>query len=179
MVYDYLFTSQRQPHSVADMDLFIIPSLILSQLELTIELPKLTLSTLMENCDHYSICPGWSVLFWYVPALFFIYLVFEKFIFELDASSFKVTCILLSQVIFLKKMVVLSAKFTILISWPPICIPLILINEVGKYKSIESEHPWWTPHIWIKGSDRKQFIYFNFRFDFDECNFNHVNEFIS
>ena len=54
--------------------------------------------------------------------------LFEKFIFELDASSysFKITCILSRQVISLKKMVVSSAKFTILISWSPICIPLIL-----------------------------------------------------
>ena len=54
--------------------------------------------------------------------------LFEKFIFELDASSysFKITCILSRQVISLKKMVVSSAKFTILISWSPICVPLIL-----------------------------------------------------
>ena len=54
--------------------------------------------------------------------------LFEKFIFELHASSysFKITCILSRQVISLKKIVVSSAKFTILMSRSPICIPLIL-----------------------------------------------------
>ena len=47
-VYDYLFTSQRESHSVPDIDFFAIPSLILSHLELSrIELPKLTSSILM------------------------------------------------------------------------------------------------------------------------------------
>ena len=49
LVYDYLFTSQRESHSVPDMDFFAIPSLILSHLELSrIELPKLISSILME-----------------------------------------------------------------------------------------------------------------------------------
>ena len=49
LVYDYLFTSQRESHSVPDMDFFTITSLILSHLELSrIELPKLTSSILME-----------------------------------------------------------------------------------------------------------------------------------
>ena len=43
LVYDYLFTSQRESHYVPDMDVFAIPSLILSHLELLrIELLKLT-----------------------------------------------------------------------------------------------------------------------------------------
>ena len=67
LVYDYLFTSQREPHSVPDMEFFIILSLILSQLELSrIELPKLILSILMKTFDH-SICPGWSILI-YTPS---------------------------------------------------------------------------------------------------------------
>ena len=45
------------------------------------------------------------------------------------------TCILLRQVISLKKMVVLSAKFTILISWSPICIPLILLSALMRLAS--------------------------------------------
>ena len=49
LVYDYLFTSQRESHSVPDMDFLAIPSLILSHLELSRrELPKLTSSILME-----------------------------------------------------------------------------------------------------------------------------------
>ena len=49
LVYDYLFTSQRESHTVSDMDFFAITSLISSHLELSrIELPKLTSSSLME-----------------------------------------------------------------------------------------------------------------------------------
>ena len=95
--------------------------------------------------------------------------LFEKFIFELDAFSysFKITCILLRQVISLKKIVVSSAIFTILISWPPICIPLILLMALMKlastsstimYKSIENKHPWQTSRVKLKRSDRRPFI---------------------
>ena len=49
LVYDYLFTCQRESHSVPDTDFFAISSLILSHLELLrIELPKLTSDILME-----------------------------------------------------------------------------------------------------------------------------------
>ena len=49
VVYDYLFTSQRESHSVPDRDFFAILLLILSHLELSrIELRKLTSSILME-----------------------------------------------------------------------------------------------------------------------------------
>ena len=34
LVYEYLFTSQRESHSIPDMDFFAIPSLILSHMEL-------------------------------------------------------------------------------------------------------------------------------------------------
>ena len=50
--------------------------------------------------------------------------LFEKFIFELDASSYSfiITCIWSRQVIPIKKMVVSSVKFTTLISWSPIFV---------------------------------------------------------
>ena len=49
LVFDYLFTSQRESHSVPDMDFFAIASFILSYLEVSrINLPKLTSSVLME-----------------------------------------------------------------------------------------------------------------------------------
>ena len=73
---------------------------------------------------------------------------FEKFTFELDALcpyNFKITCNLLRLLISLKTMLVLPAKFTILISWSPICIPLDLLKEIGKY--------------WTKGSDERLFIF--------------------
>ena len=69
---------------------FIIPSLILSHLELLrIDLPQLTPGILIENCD-YSIFPGLSILFSYAPACktwllkslsFFIYLGFFSWTF--------------------------------------------------------------------------------------------------
>ena len=80
--------------------------------------------------------------------------------------SLKITCILLRQVISLKKMMVLSVKFTILISWSPICIPLILLSALMRlastsaavlYNNLDSWHHWRT-HIGVKGSNRRLFI---------------------
>ena len=49
VVYDYLFTSQRESHFVPDRDFFATLLLISSHFELSrIELPKLTSSILME-----------------------------------------------------------------------------------------------------------------------------------
>ena len=94
--------------------------------------------------------------------------LFEKFIFELDASSYSFKIInLLRQVISLKKMVVSSAKFIILISWSPTSIPLILLLALMKlastsaaitYKIIEKRHPWQTSRVRVKGTDRGPFI---------------------
>ena len=62
----------------------------------------------MENCDH-TIYPVLSILFLYDPT--YKAWLFGKFILELEASdSFKITCILVRQVTYLKKMVVSSAK---------------------------------------------------------------------
>ena len=93
----------------------------------------------------------------------------KRFIFELKAFSysFKITCILLRQIISPMKMVMSSAKFTNLISWSPICTPLILLSASMKlastsaalvYNTDESGHPWRTPCIRVKGSDRRPFI---------------------
>ena len=57
----------------------------------------------MENCDH-AICPVLSILFYqfYDPA--YKAWLFEKIIFELEASySFKITCILVRQIRSLEK----------------------------------------------------------------------------
>ena len=68
-------------------------------------------------------------------------------------------------------MVVSSAKFTILISWSPICIPLIILSVLMKltsisiaimYNSMESRHPWRTCIMVNNGLET---IYLNFRFD--------------
>ena len=49
VVYNYLFTSQRESHSVPDSDFFALLLPILSHLEFSrLELPKLTSSILME-----------------------------------------------------------------------------------------------------------------------------------
>ena len=95
--------------------------------------------------------------------------LFEKFIFDLDASSysFKITCILSRQLISFKKMVVSSAKFTFSISWSPIYISLIILLaliQLGStsatimYKSIENRHAWQTSCVRMKESDRRPFI---------------------
>ena len=97
--------------------------------------------------------------------------LFGNIIFELVylshiVDSHKITCILLRQVISLRKMVVLSVKFTILISSSPICIPLILLSALMRlsitsatifYNSLDSRHPWRT-NIRNKGSDRRPLI---------------------
>ena len=118
------------------------------------------------NCD-YSSCPGWWILFLYAPP--HKGLAFWKNYLWTNLSfsySLKITYILLRQVISLKKMMVLSVKFTILISWSPICIPLILLSALMRlantsaailYNSIDSRHPWQT-HIGVKWSDRRPFI---------------------
>ena len=121
----------------------------------------------MGNFDL-AICPGLSVFIFICHSLYKAWL-FEKFISDLESSScsFKITCILLRQVISSKKMVMSSAKFTNLISWFPICTPLILLSASMKlastwpaliYDTDESEHPWRTPCIRVKGSDRRPFI---------------------
>ena len=64
-------------------------------------------------------------------------------------------------------MVVLSTKFTVLLSWTPIYIPLIALLASMKLASIsvaimdngiESGYPWRTSHIGVKGSVKRPFI---------------------
>ena len=73
----------------------------------------------MENCDH--------TIFLYDPA--YKTWLFEKFFVELEALySFKITCILVRQVISLKKFGGVIGKFYYLISWSPICTPLNIVS---------------------------------------------------
>ena len=142
-------------------------SYILSQFLLSwAELWKFTPTILMENCDQ-AICLGLSILFLYAtPHKVWL---FEKLIFELEAfwDNSKINSVLVKQLKSLKKMVVSSAKFTILISWSPICIPLILVSASMKiastsatiiHNNIESGQPWWNPWMRVKESDRRPFI---------------------
>ena len=111
------------------------------------------------NCD-YSSWPGWWILFLY--ALPDKGLAFWKNYLWTSLSfsySLKIICILLRQIISFKKMAVISEKFTILISWSPICIPLILPSALMGlastlaailYNSLDSWHHWRT-HIGVKG----------------------------
>ena len=101
--------------------------LILSQLELLRkELPECTPSILMENCDH-TICPVLSILFYDTVCKAWL---FEKFIFELEASySFIITCILVRRVISLGKIGVAISKIYCLVSWSPICTLLTLYQH--------------------------------------------------
>ena len=101
--------------------------IILSQLELSrTELPKCTPSILMENCDH-TICPVLSILFYDTVCKAWL---FEKFIFELEASySFIITCILVRRVISLGKIGVAISKIYCLVSWSPICTLLTLYQH--------------------------------------------------
>ena len=79
--------------------------LILFQFELSrTELLKCTPSTLMEM--WHTIYPVLSILFYMTQRV--------KFIFELEASySFRITCVAVRQVVLLRKLMMLSAKFTI------------------------------------------------------------------
>ena len=62
--------------------------------------------------------------------------LFEKLIFELEASySFKITCILVRQVISLKKIGGVIGKIYCLVSWSPICTPLTLLSALLKMAS--------------------------------------------
>ena len=118
------------------------------------------------NCD-YSSWPGWWILFLY--ALPHKGLAFWKNYLWTSLSfsySLKITSIPLGQVIALKKMVVLSVKFIILISWSHICIPLILLSALIRlastsaavlYSNLDSWNHWRT-HIGVRGSNRRPFI---------------------
>ena len=91
--------------------------LILSKLELPrTDIPKCTPSILMEMWTYYFINSLLSIpcynQFTNDPAC--KAWLFENFIFQLETSdSFKVTCILVRQVILLRKLVLSSVKFTV------------------------------------------------------------------
>ena len=96
--------------------------LILSKSELSrTELPKCSPSILMKNC-HLS-CFISSFIYDLVNKA----LYFQKFVFEIETSySFKIACILVRQLIPLEKNGGVFGKIYCLISWSPICTPLIL-----------------------------------------------------
>ena len=131
-----MFLPVKESHSVPDMDFFCYTFTFFVRFGvIKNRATKVNSKYFNGNFDNF-ICPVWSVLFLHAPD--YQAWLFQEFIFELDASSysFKITCILLRQVIYLNKMVVSTAKSAILISWsPPICAPLILLLSLKKLAS--------------------------------------------
>ena len=81
VVYNYLFTSQRESHSVPDRDFFATLLLISSHFELSrIELPKLTSSILMEIVTIPVVLVDEFYFYIHHPIKAWL---FEKIIFEL------------------------------------------------------------------------------------------------
>ena len=81
VVYNYLFTSQRESHSVPDRDFFATLLLISSHFELSrIELPKLTSSILMEIVTIPVVLVDEFYFYMHHPIKAWL---FEKIIFEL------------------------------------------------------------------------------------------------
>ena len=167
-VSDYIFTSQKESHSVPDMGFlpafnYFVPFRVIEN-----RFTKINFKYFNGNCDCSS-CPGWWILFLYTPphkGLAF----WKNYLGTSLSFSFrlKITCILLRQVTSLKKMVVLSVIFTILISWSPICIPLILLIALMRlastsaaifYNNLDSWHHW-RGLIGVKRSDRRPCILF-------------------
>ena len=106
-----IFSSQRELDSVPNMNSLVKLSYILCQFLLSwAELRKCTPNILMENYDHLS-----QLINSILPHKIWL---FEKFIFELKGfpHKSKINFILVRQLKSLKKMVVLSKKFMILIS---------------------------------------------------------------
>ena len=104
---------------VPDMDFFAIASLILSHLELSrMELPNLISSILMEFFQRLDFLKSLSLSQMH-----------------LDIVLKSLVSILSRQVISLKKMMMSSAKFTVLISYLYSFNPFIGVNETGKYLS--------------------------------------------
>ena len=108
LVSDYIFTSQRESHSVPDMSFLLTFNYFVPFGVIENRFTKINFKYFNGNC--------WA-------SLSFSY-------------SLKITYILLMQVISLIKMVVLSVNFTILILWSPVSFsPFTRINEIGKYHS--------------------------------------------
>ena len=78
--------------------------------------------------------------------------LFEKFIFELEAFySFKITCILVMQVIILKKNVGVISKIYCLILWSPICTPLIIVSASVKMAGISATVTYNSMRVYTPG----------------------------
>ena len=135
LVSDHIFISQREPHCVSNMGFLLAFNYFVPLGSIGNRFTKINFKYLNRSCDNSS-CSGWWILFLYAPS--HKRLAFWKNLWvSLSFSySLKISYILLRQVISLKKMVVLSVNFTILILWYPVSFnPFISINEICKYHS--------------------------------------------
>ena len=143
LVSDYIFTSQRESHSLSDMGFLLTCNYFVPFGVIKNRFSKINIKYFNGNCD-YSSCPGWWILFLYAPP--YKSLAFWKNYIWTTLSfscSLNIACILLRQVISRKKMVVLSVKFVILISWSPACIPLILLSALMRLTSTSAAILYW------------------------------------
>ena len=103
------------------------------------ELPNCTQSVLIESCEH-TICLDLTILFLYATA--HKAWIFEKFIFEAFSNDIKINCILVWQLMSIKKIMVSSEtfKFFFFFSWSLICNPLILMLTSRKIASTLQSH---------------------------------------
>ena len=127
------------------------------------------LSRFINSVLYHQACKAW---------------LFEKFSFELEAYySFKITSVLVRQVISLKQNGDVIIKIYCLISWSPIRTPIILLSAIVKMTGTSAITVWeWLTLVnsSYKGKRiRLETIYFSFKLDIGVHNFNHVNEFVS
>ena len=130
MVYNSFLLSQSELQAVQNIIFlfFVKLWLILSQSELSrLELPKCSSSILMENYNLFCFINSFLCVLankaWF----------YEKFIFVIETSySFKITCILVRQLIPLKENGGVLSKIYYLISWSSICTHLILVSASVK-----------------------------------------------
>ena len=132
------------------VNFFVKLWLILFQLELSrTELPKCT-----PKYFNWKLWP--YHLFCFINS--FLYdpankvWLFETFIFELEAFfTFKITCILVRQVISLKKNGGVISKIYCLILWSPICTSLILVSASVKMTGTSAT----VPYNSMRGASRR------------------------
>ena len=132
---DDIFTSQRESHSVPNMGFLLAFNYFVPFGVIKDRFTKINFKYFNGNCDNFS-CPCWWILFLYAPP--YKSLAFWKNLWASLSFSYSlnITYILLRHVISLKKLMVLSLNFTILILWSPVSFnPFISINEIGKYRS--------------------------------------------
>ena len=134
MIHNCFFSFHRDLHSVPNIDFFclsmtyFVPVGVIKDRTTKMSLKYFNgklwpehLSSFINSFLYDLTCKTW---------------LFKKFLFELEASySFKITCILVRQVIALKKIGAVISKIYCLVSWSSICTPLILVSSLMKMAS--------------------------------------------